>query len=248
MITVPCKNMLDRFHRSTFAGLGYNHTGSGDKKMTAEEKKGKTVQHFGYRVDEERLMWKEKSVRHIITNKWIDFRESEFQFPDGTSFSPYYSYTRKDYVVVVASDTEGRYICVRQFRQGVMKVTTEFPAGGLDHSGCSKYGAGEYEEPLRAAKRELMEETGYAAGRITKLLSIPSNATISSNYAHIFLAEQCTRAGNQNLDSTEYLDVELHTPEEINNLIFSGNFEQSMHALAWFMVQTRLKAKQLQQN
>jgi ADP-ribose pyrophosphatase len=211
--------------------------------MTAYHGHNDNVSGLGFRLDEEKLRWKELKTRHIIQNKWIDFRESEFEFPDGTSFSPYYSYTRKDYVVVIASDTEGRYICVRQFRQGIMKVTTEFPAGGLEHSGAEEYAAKEnadsLEEPMRAAKRELMEETGYAAGRITRLLSIPSNATISSNYAHIFLAENCMKAGLQDLDSNEYLEVELHTEAEIDRLIETGNFEQSMHALAWFMVKCR---------
>ena len=47
---------------------------------------------------------------------------------------PFYSYSRKDYVVIVASDTDGRFLCVRQFRQGIRQVTNEFPAGGIERT------------------------------------------------------------------------------------------------------------------
>jgi len=72
------------------------------------------------------LAWEEVCTRHIIQNKWIDFRESRYRFPDGTEFEPYYSYSRRDYVVIVPSDEEGNYLCVRQYRQGIRQVTTEF--------------------------------------------------------------------------------------------------------------------------
>ena len=42
-------------------------------------------------------------------------------------------------MVIVASDTEGRFICVRQFRQGIKEVTTEFPAGGLERKDGKEY-------------------------------------------------------------------------------------------------------------
>ena len=80
----------------------------------------------------DKLAWKEISRKTLIHNEWIDFRESAYQFPDGSVFKPFYSYSRRDYVVIVATDEEGRYICVRQYRQGIKEVTTEFPAGGIE--------------------------------------------------------------------------------------------------------------------
>ena len=74
--------------------------------------------------DADALSWEEISTEHIIRNEWIDFRQCAFRFPDGTVFEPYYNYSRKDYVVIVASDTEGKYLCVRQYRQGIRQVTT----------------------------------------------------------------------------------------------------------------------------
>lgn len=83
-------------------------------------------------MSDENLIWEEVSTEHIVQDEWIDFRRSKYRFPDGTEFEPYYSYSRRNYVVIVASDEEGNYLCVRQYRQGIGEVTTEFPAGGIE--------------------------------------------------------------------------------------------------------------------
>ena len=54
------------------------------------------------RKDATGLAWEELSREHIIQNRWIDFRKSRYRFPDGSEFEPYYSYSRRDYAVIVA--------------------------------------------------------------------------------------------------------------------------------------------------
>lgn len=179
----------------------------------------------GQQSDRKHLEWKEVSRKTLVDNEWINFRESVWQFPDGSSLGPFYSYTRRDYVVIVARDTEGRYLLVRQFRQGICKVTNEFPAGGIEDG----------EDPLEAAKRELLEETGYQGGKWTFLSRVPSAATIADNYASLFLAEDCVKAGGQHLDSTEFADVWLASDGELRMLIYSDKFEQAMHIAAYYM-------------
>ena len=83
-------------------------------------------------MKEENLAWEEISTEHISQDQWIDFRKSAYRFPNGEIWQPYYSFTRRNYAVVVASDEEGRFICVRMFRQGIRQVTTEFPAGAIE--------------------------------------------------------------------------------------------------------------------
>lgn len=204
-------------------------------------------------MDREDLVWEEVSTEHIVQDEWIDFRRSKYRFPDGTEFEPYYSYSRRDYVVIVASDEEEKYICVRQFRQGIGEVTTEFVAGGLERtdgkeyrSGALENGAaaqdnnaggapGASEDALEAAKRELMEESGYASDEWTHLLTIPSNATIADNYAYLYCAKNCRKVSGQHLDETEFLNVELHSKDEIEELIRTGKFQQMAHVAAWYL-------------
>lgn len=183
-----------------------------------------------------KLEWEEISCEHIVSDEWIDFRRSAYRFPDGKVFEPFYSYSRRDYTVIVASDEQGRYICVRQFRQGIREVTTEFPAGGIERSDGKQYGdRGSAESALECARRELMEETGYESSEWTHLLTIPSNATIADNYAYIFMAKNCRKVSSQQLDETEHLNVVMLTEKELDELIRRGEFQQAIHVMAWLM-------------
>ena len=186
-------------------------------------------------MQDEELIWEEISTEHIIQDEWIDFRRSAYRFPDGKIWKPYYSYTRRDYAVVVASDEEGRFLCVRQFRQGIRQVTTEFPAGAIE----AKDGEDSQAAALRGAQRELREETGYESGCWRPLLTIPSSATISDNYAYLFAAENCRKVTGQDLDEMELLRVEKHTAAEIDEMLAQGQFQQSVHALAWLLSKQR---------
>ena len=191
--------------------------------------------------DKENLAWEEIRTEHIVQDEWIDFRRSAYRFPDGRIIEPFYSYSRRDFVVVVASDTDGKYLCVRQFRQGIKCVTTEFPAGGIEPTSGGEYsvknGLSMSEEALKAAKRELLEETGYVSDSWRHLLTVPSHATIADNYAHVFVAENCRKSGEQKLDETEFLNVKKYTASEIEEMISQGDFQQAIHIMAWLLAQ-----------
>lgn len=178
------------------------------------------------------LVWEEVHTEHLIKDEWIDLRSTSWKFPDGSVYGPFYSYTRKDFVVVVASDTDGNYLCVKQFRQGIREVTTEFPAGAIEENRGKELAA---EDALAAARRELLEETGYESDEWKHLLTVPSDATICDNYAHLFLAKNCHKVSGQSLDETEFLNVLRVSAQEIDNMIAEGNFQQSIHITAWLM-------------
>jgi len=192
------------------------------------------------------LVWEPVRVNHLVNDKWIDFREVDYRLPDGQIGPPYYNYSRKDYAVVVASDEEGKYICVKQFRHGIREVTTEFTAGGIETKMLAEYAnTGKpdayHEKALEAAKRELQEETGYASEEWMHILTVPSNATMADNYAFIYFAKNCRKISGQSLDDTEFVNVTLKTAEEIEALITEGEFQQAIHILAWELVKNRLR-------
>ena len=182
------------------------------------------------------LAWEEISRETIVKDEWIDFRRQAFRFPDGSVFEPYYTYSRRDYVVIVARDEDRNYLCVKQYRQGIREVTTEFPAGGIERVSGKEYGSNEYiETALEAAKRELAEETGYVSDDWEHLLTVPSNATLADNYASVFRAKNCRKESEQNLDETEVLTVKKISAEEIEALIHNGEFQQAVHVMAWLL-------------
>ena len=56
------------------------------------------------------LEWEEISCEHVVQDEWIDFRRLAYRFPDGNIYEPYYTYSRRSYVVIVASDEEGKFL------------------------------------------------------------------------------------------------------------------------------------------
>jgi ADP-ribose pyrophosphatase len=194
------------------------------------------------------LNWELVKEEHIIQDPWIDFRRNIYRLPDNKEIGPVYNFSKHSFVIVVATDTEGRYICVKQYRHGIDKITTEFPAGGIEFLEKSDVPyitkdntiAAE-EEALDAAKRELIEETGYVAENIRHLLTVPANATLASNYVHIYAATGCVKKSTQHLDDTEFLNVILLTEDELKKKIFGGDFLQSQHVLAWYLAKDNLE-------
>ena len=88
-------------------------------------------------------------------------------------------------------------ILVRQYRYPVGQVTLEVPAGKLDAPD---------EDPVYCAERELAEETGYKAERITKLTTRATTVGFSNEYIHLYAAEGLT-AGKQHTDEDEFINV-----------------------------------------
>lgn len=190
---------------------------------------------------DEELAWTRIETEHVVQDQWIDFRRVRYRYPDGREYGPFYQYSRKDYSIIVPVLEDGRFLCVRQFRQGIEEVTTEFPAGGIE-SARTEYSGDKKETALDGAKRELREETGYESDNWTHLVTIPSNATIADNYAYVFLARGCRKVSGQHLDETEILEPEILTAAEIEALIREEKFQQMGHVMAYLLAQRILTA------
>ena len=102
-------------------------------------------------------------------------------------------------VIPVLETKRGReFVMVRQWRHGAQDLSLEFPGGVFDRG----------EDSVQAALRELREETGYTAGKMTKLGDFNPNPAIMSNKVHFYLAEDLVNIGTQELDEDEYVNVE----------------------------------------
>ncbi len=195
----------------------------------------------------EYLSWEPVKIEHLAQDEWIDFRRGDYKLPNGEIIGPIYNYSKHSFSVVVATDPEGRFVCVRQYRHGIDEITTEFPAGAIEFKEKSDVPYITYDnivatedEAFEAAKRELLEETGYTSDNWKHLMTIPANATLANSRVHIYSATDCKRVGEQELDETEFLYVKLLSEEELLKRINGGDFKQALHVLAYYLYKANL--------
>ena len=106
-------------------------------------------------------------------------------------------------VVILAVTDDQRLVLVEQYRPAVRARVVEMPAGLVgDHAGL------EQEEPAAAARRELLEETGYEARSFEPLIDTPSTPGLSSETYSYFRAHGLRRVGPGGGD--EHEDIEVH--------------------------------------
>lgn len=125
--------------------------------------------------------------------------------------------------VIALNDREG-VVLIRQYRHGIREVTLEIPGGLVD--------AGD--DPLAAAKRELLEETGYRGEEWIDLGYVYPNPGIQDNRCHTFLALGATPAGEQSLDDKEDIAVLLKPLVEIPRLIRKGEITHALVICAFW--------------
>lgn len=118
-------------------------------------------------------------------------------------------------VVIVPLFPDGSVLMERQYRYAQGRIMYELPAGKLDSAG---------EDPREAAIRELREETGLQAGKMTSLGSyIPSPAVLGERLG-VFLAEDMTE-GKTRLDPDEFLYTERRPLDELVDEVLRGEIE-----------------------
>lgn len=123
-----------------------------------------------------------------------------------------------DWVNVVARTEDGRYVVVRQFRFGPGAITSEIPGGVIDPGEASE----------DAARRELLEETGFTAPRWTYLGVVEPNPAFHDNLCHHWLAEGAELTGDTAPDPGEDIAVAVLTADEIRAEVRSGRMRHSL--------------------
>lgn len=118
---------------------------------------------------------------------------------------------------VVPVMDDGRILMVKQYRNSLDRYTLEIPAGGLDSK----------DEPtIKAAARELEEETGYVSDDLEHLISIVTAIAFCDEVIDIYVARNLKKT-HQHLDEDEYIDVCAYTTEELTEMIYNGKIQDS---------------------
>ena len=117
----------------------------------------------------------------------------------------------KGAAAVVPVTDKGTILLVRQYRNALDQETLEIPAGGIEPG----------ETPLECVTREIEEETGFIAGKVTHLMTVITAIGFCDEKIPIYVATDL-KLSKQHLDEDEFIDVEEYTIDEIKDMIFSG--------------------------
>ena len=163
------------------------------------------------------LRWERLTSERLIETPYFTLRSDRLRLPDGAVKKAYYVIERPDAAIIFPLTEAGEVVLVRQYRPAIERVELGLPAGLIE----------EGEEPERAARRELLEETGYAGGEWESLGAVASSPSLKDNWAHLFLARGVTRAASPQPDEHERLDVVLVPVEELPQKISAGEIVSS---------------------
>lgn len=170
--------------------------------------------------------WKIVKSEMVLNHRWCQVRQDAIELPNGKIIDDFFVVVRPDIALIVPVTNHQEIVFVRQYRHGVGEILLELPAGSFD---------ADQEKAETAAIRELREETGYLAQKVTKLATQYDNPVKDTNKIHLFLAENVTKIGEQKLDITENIEVVLIPVESVMDKIIKGEISVTGSVAALFL-------------
>lgn len=165
-------------------------------------------------------MWRTLSRRQVLDlGKFLRVEVHAIELPDGQVIDDWPWAITPDYVNVVAITEEGEYLLFCQTKYALDGMSLA-PVGGYMEPG---------EEPLAAARRELLEETGYEADEWISLGDYWVDANRGFARAYFFLARGARHVAEPASDDLEEQVLVQLTEQEVVNALLAGEFK----ALSW---------------
>lgn len=172
--------------------------------------------------------WKvleEKNVFTIPNEKpgahpWLSVRGEHVQMPSGRVIESWFTLEFPNWVSIIAETEDGKMVMIDQYRHGIRDTRYEIVAGVIDPG----------EAPIEAAKRELLEETGFGGGIWSEFMVLSPNTSNHNNLSYTFLAKGVHRIKSQHQEDTEDIHVHLMEKEDVRELAMNGGILQALHA------------------
>ena len=160
--------------------------------------------------------WKTQQKRTVLNGgKFITVEYHTIELPDGQVIDDWAWVITPDFVNVILVDEQGGFVLFRQTKYAIDGLSLA-PVGGYIEPG---------EDPLTAAKRETLEETGYEASQWTALGSYRVDANRGAGMAFAFLATGARKVTAPDADDLEDQKLVILTREQVETALFNGEFK-----------------------
>lgn len=173
--------------------------------------------------------WEVLYSEYLLQRRWLNLRRDRVMTGRGVTIDEFHVLEYPSWACTCCVTTDGQLVLIRQYRHGVGRVTLELPAGVIEST----------ETPLAGAKRELLEETGFASDQWTPLTSLAPEPARHTNLAHCFIASAATEVDKPTLDDAEDLRVETVPLSDVRRLIDSGGITHAVHVAALLLALSR---------
>ncbi|MDX9802075.1 MAG: NUDIX hydrolase [Spirochaetia bacterium] len=177
-------------------------------------------------IKNKHLVWEQISRRLVKDFRIFKACDVESVSPEGKK-SIFVQLDSPDWVNIVCAvkndNDEECFLMVRQFRHGSASITLEFPAGLVDPG----------EEPVEAAARELLEETGTRAEKLVLIGKANPDPAFMNNICWTYLAVNPAAYKAQSLDEHELIDIDLVPVKKFEAEMGSGEFINAITVLAY---------------
>ncbi|RKD17071.1 DNA mismatch repair protein MutT [Pelobium manganitolerans] len=161
--------------------------------------------------------WQTLGSKQIYDNPWIRLTEHQVINPSGGSGIYGEVHFKNLAIGIIAIDTDDQIYLVGQYRYPLKAYSWELPEGGGPLT----------EEPLDAAKRELLEETGLVAQKWKEVLRMHLSNSVSDELGVLYLASGFEQFAPQP-EETEQLEVKKMPFEEVYQMVVNGEITDSL--------------------
>jgi 8-oxo-dGTP pyrophosphatase MutT (NUDIX family) len=167
------------------------------------------------------MSWKTLDSRKVYDNPWITVFEDNVINPVGGKNIYGHVHFKGKAVAIVPLDNEGNTWIVGQDRYTTREYTWEIPMGGSDPG----------EEPIDTARRELKEETGITAEKLTPLMRLHTSNSITDEEGFVFIARDL-EVGEADFDDMEDLAIRKLPLTDAINMVVQGEITDAISVAA----------------
>ncbi len=176
--------------------------------------------------------WTILNEEKIYSTSIFSLNRQECQLRNGKIMPAYYVMNFPNWIHVLPLTAQKEIIMVKQYRQGTQDWFLEFPGGSFDSKD---------KDPKVSGQRELLEETGYKSNQWEEIMCIYPNPAFQTNKLYIYMAFDCLKTQEPQLEPFEELELKVLSFEELECLSKEGKINHALMLSSLFLSLSKIK-------